>query len=87
MVKCITYVGLDVHKNSIDVAVPLKAETMKFATTVRSVVISTHWTKLSGNLFREGTPSDLSMKPGHAAMRFIAIFHDKATTALWSPLP
>jgi len=72
MIKFITIVGLDVHKNSIEIATAPPA-TRKFDDTARLAATWHHWTKQSESLKAKVLNCISFMKPVRVATRFTVI--------------
>jgi hypothetical protein len=85
MSKTVKYVGLDVHKNTIAVAV---------AEDGKRGEVREHWeiantpaalTKLLGKLGGPGSSSTFATRPDHAGTAFSVRWPPLATAALWLP--
>jgi hypothetical protein len=69
----ITFVGLDVHKDTVDIAVAESGDNKEVRHYGKSMETSRHWIKPSGSSGVRARNSTLSMKPVPADMKFIVI--------------
>ena len=87
MKKKVLYIGLDVHKNTIDVAVTSDRANGKVRSYGKINSALESLSKLVSKLQKKTTNCALSMKPGPVVTRSTAISILRISTAPWLPLP
>jgi len=86
MKHSITSVGLDTHKDSIEIALPSMAAARKSADMEKSAVILHRWTRPSGDFRARARNFALSTKPAPAGMTSTAISRSRVFR-VWLLLP